>query len=265
MGIVLVNDPDDPRIADYRNLPDRALLEQRGLFIAEGRHVVRRLLAASGLVTRSVMLTPPALSSIEGDLDVSRVTVFLVPQAVMNTVTGFNMHRGCLAVGERPNPVDWHRLAARARRLVVLERVANADNVGAIFRHAAAFGADAVLLGPDCTDPLYRKSIRTSMAAALNVPFAAVSPWPGGLVQLRSLGMRVIGLSPSSAAPALRDVAVRAADRIAIVAGHEGDGLTRDVLDACDVVARIPMTGAVDSLNVATAVAIALYETFEAA
>ena len=263
MGIVLVNDPDDPRIADYRNLPDRALLEERGLFIAEGRQVVRRLLAASGLVTRSVMLTPPALASFERDVDVSRVTVFLVPQTVINTVTGFNMHRGCLAIGERPSPVDWHRLAERARRLVVLERVANADNVGAIFRNAAAFGADAVLLGPECTDPLYRKSIRTSMAAALNVPFAPVSPWPGGLVELRSLGMRVIGLSPSSAAPAVRDVAAAMTDRIAIVAGHEGDGLTRDALDACDVVARIPMTGAVDSLNVATAVAIALYQTFE--
>jgi tRNA G18 (ribose-2'-O)-methylase SpoU len=263
VAVVLVDDPDDPRIADYRNVPDRALLEQRRLFVAEGRQVVRRLLAAPRLVTRSVMVTAPALAALQGDLDASTATVFLVSQAVMDTVTGFNIHRGCLAIAERPASLDWRALASRARRLVILERVGNADNIGATFRNAAAFAADAVLLGPDCADPLYRKSIRTSMASALAVPFAPISPWPGALRDLSTQGMTVVGLSPCGTARDICDVIASAGTRVAIVGGHEGDGLTRDALDACDAVARIPMTAGVDSLNVATANAIALYETAE--
>jgi tRNA G18 (ribose-2'-O)-methylase SpoU len=258
--VVFVTDPDDSRIADYRNLPDRTLLEQRRLFVAEGRHVVRRLLRASRFVTRSLLVTAPSLASLEGDIDVDTTTVLVVPQAVMDAVTGFNIHRGCLAIGERPAPLDWKTLVSGARRLVILERVGNADNVGAAFRNAAGFGADAVLLGPDCTDPLYRKSIRTSMAAALTVPFAPLSPWPGALAELRDTGVHVIGLSPCASAPPLHDVVANAGSRVAIVGGHEGDGLTREAMDACDVVARIPMMPGVDSLNVATALAIGLYE-----
>ena len=254
-----INDPDDPRIGDYRNVPDPALLEERRLFVAEGRYVVRRLLAANGWVTRSLMVTAAALAALGKDVDGGALTIFLVPQAVMNTVTGFNIHRGCLAIGERPAPPDWHALADGARRMVVLERVANADNVGGIFRNARAFGADAILLGPDCADPLYRKAIRTSMAATLAVPFALAAPWPSALRELRAAGVTVIGLSPCTSAPSIRE-AVAAGARTAIVAGHEGDGLTPETLAACDTVARIPMAPGIDSLNVATAVGIALYE-----
>jgi tRNA(Leu) C34 or U34 (ribose-2'-O)-methylase TrmL len=136
----------------------------------------------------------------------------------------------------------------------------NADNVGAIFRNAAAFGADAVLLGPDCADPLYRKAIRTSMAAALSVPFAQAVPWPGALHELRGSGMRVVGLSPSAGAPSIRDVAATLDGDVAVIAGHEGDGLTPDAMSACDTLARIPMAAGVDSVNVGVAVGIALYE-----
>jgi tRNA G18 (ribose-2'-O)-methylase SpoU len=260
VAVVPVADPNDPRIADYRNIPDPALLNDRRLFAAEGRQVVRRLITTRRLVTRSVMVTAPALAALTGDIDPDAVTVFLVPQAVMNTVTGFNIHRGCLAIGERGEPLDWRALARAAQRVVIPERIANPDNLGAIFRNAAAFGADAVLLGPDCTDPLYRKSIRTSMAAALTVPFANAAPWPDVLRELRAEGFDVVGLSPCPTAPTIRHAAERIGQRVAIVAGHEGDGLTREAIDACDTLARIPISENVDSLNVATAVGIALYE-----
>ena len=263
VAVVLVTDPDDPRVADYRNIPDPALLQERRVFVAEGRHVVRRLLATNWLVTRSVMVTAAALDALGDGIDRDAVPIFVVPQAVMNMVTGFNIHRGCLAIGERPASLDWRALARSADRLVVLERVANADNVGAIFRNAMAFGVDAVLLGPDCTDPLYRKAIRTSMAAALAVPFAHIDPWPDGLRELRNQGMTVIGLSPCADALPIRDVATLAHRRVAIVAGHEGDGLTREARAACATIARIPMAQGIDSLNVATAVAIALYQLAE--
>jgi tRNA G18 (ribose-2'-O)-methylase SpoU len=260
VAVVAVNDPDDPRIADYRNISDAVLLEDRQLFVAEGRQVVRRLLAGGRLVPQSLLVTAPALAALERDLDPCEVATYLVPQAVMNAVTGFNIHRGCLALGRRGAPLDWRLLARGARRLIVLERVGNADNVGAIFRNAAAFGADAVLLGPDCADPLYRKAIRTSMAAALSVPFAHAVPWPGALHELRDSGMRVIGLSPAAGATPLRDVAAIFDGGVAVVAGHEGDGLTPEAMRACDILARIPMAAGVDSVNVATAAGIAMYE-----
>lgn len=208
------------------------------------------------------MVTEPALAAL-GDVDITTVPVYVVPQAVMNTVTGFNIHRGCLAIGERGTPLDWRRLTATARRVVVLERVANTDNVGAIFRNAAAFDVDAVLLGPDCADPLYRKAIRTSMAATLTIPFAHTAPWPEALRTLRGDGFQVIALTPCAQAQPvsglLREARPTGA-RVALVAGHEGEGLTREAISACDTPARIPMTAGHDSLNVATAVAIALYE-----
>ena len=272
VALFQIDDPGDPRIADYQNVPDPALLERQQVFVAEGRLVVRRLLESKRLVTRSVMVTGPALTALD-DLDVTAIPVFVVPQAVMTSVTGFNIHRGCLAIGERGTPPDWRTLAATARRLIVLERVANTDNVGAIFRNAAAFGVDAVLLGPDCADPLYRKAIRTSMAAALTIPFAYMAPWPDAIRILRGEGFRVLGLTPSPRAQNLSELfredrdpsgvlrgARPAGDRVALVAGHEGEGLTCDAMNACDTLARIPMTAGHDSLNVATAVAIALYE-----
>ncbi len=257
-------DPADPRIADYRNIPDAALLARQQVFVAEGRLVVRRLLESEGLVTRSVMVTAAALAAL-GDIDATGIPVYMVPQAVMNTVTGFNIHRGCLAIGERGTPLDWRGLSGTARRLVVLERVANTDNVGAVFRNASAFGVDAVLLGPDCADPLYRKAIRTSMGAALSIPFAHLHAWPDELRHLRADGFHVVALTPGANAQplsGLRRAARPAGDRVAIVAGHEGEGLTPDAMNACDTLARIPMAAGHDSLNVATAVGIALYELF---
>ena len=189
------------------------------------------------------------------------IPVYIVPKDVMDGVAGFNIHRGCLAIGERPPRMDWRSCIAPARRAVVLERVGDADNVGAIFRSAAAFGAGAVLIGPACADPLYRKAIRTSMGAALTLPFADADLWPAALRDLSSDGWAVAALTPAADAMELRDfTSMTRPERVAIVLGHEGDGLTEAALAACEYRVRIPIRASVDSLNVATAAAIALYE-----
>ena len=262
MPIIRVEDPDDPRIAAYRNVPDPDLLIKNGLFVAEGRLVVRRLIDGRGFSVRSVMVNDAALVPLRESLAAHHeLPVYLVPQAVMNTITGFNIHRGCLAIAERPRPREWRAAIAGARRVIALERIANADNVGSVFRSAAAFGIDAVLLERTCTDPLYRKAIRTSMGAALTMPYAEAEPWPEVLRELGRNGWVVIGMTPSVTALPMRPLALTLSDRpVAVVVGNEGEGLSDDALDACTHRARIPTTSSVDSLNVATAAAIALYD-----
>ncbi len=254
--------PADPRIADYRNIPDPQLVRDRGLFIAEGRLVVRRLLTESTLTAKSVLVTEPARQALSDALE-SRpdVQVFVGTPAVINGITGFNVHRGCLAVGERPEAREWQELARGARLVVLLERVANADNVGAVFRNAAAFGADAVLLDEATTDPLYRKAIRTSMGAALVMPFGRIASVPDVLDELHEAGFATVAMTPSPSALPLPSVVEASAGRpVAIVLGHEGEGLTGTTLEACEFHARIPTSSDVDSINVATASAVALYE-----
>ena len=262
MPVICIDTQHDPRLSAYRNVPDADLLTQHGLFVAEGRLVVRRLLADSRLTTQSVMVTEVAMDSL-ADVLLTRdgLPVYVVPQPVMNAIAGFNIHRGCLAIGERPPRRSLVDLATNTRRLVAMERVGNADNVGAIFRNAVAFGADGILVGPSCADPLYRKAIRTSMAAVLTMPFADAQPWPGVLIDLHTEGWTVIALTPSSSALPLADVAdiVRGQPTVVVV-GHEGEGLSSDSVAASSYQARIPMAAGVDSVNVATAVAIALYE-----
>jgi tRNA G18 (ribose-2'-O)-methylase SpoU len=248
MIVTRLDDQTDDLLADYRNIPDPVLVAQRGLFVAEGRLVVTRLLASSTFAARSAMVTETALAAMREVFD-------------MNGVAGFNIHRGCLAIGERPAPSHWRALAAASRRLAVLEQIGDADNVGAVFRNGAAFGIDAILLGPSCADPLYRKAIRTSMGFALSVPFGQVAPWPAALRELREDDWQVIAMTPDIAARPLREIAAATrGQRCAVVLGHEGDGLTGAALDACTHRARIPMAAGVDSLNVATAAALAFYE-----
>jgi tRNA G18 (ribose-2'-O)-methylase SpoU len=271
-----IDDPGDPRLADYYGIPDPELARSRGVFVAEGRLVVGRLLA-SRFAARSVMVTPTALDAMTRDIEPHRdLPVFVVPQTVMDGVAGFNIHRGCLAIGARPAPVTWEDVAeGRVRScgssdppaagpraaVLALERVGNADNVGATFRAAAAFGARGVLLDPACADPLYRKAIRTSMGAALQVPFATGVPWTDALAGLRREGWTVVGLTPDPAAVPARDLfAGGAGDRVVLVLGHEGDGISSATAAACTHRARIPMSTDVDSLNLAMAAGIALYE-----
>ena len=269
MPIIKTDDAADARLGDYRGVADPGRAASNGIFIAEGRLVVRRLLGSSRFATRSVLVTEAAMAAVSDSLAKRPdVPVFLVRQEVMNTIAGFNIHRGCLAIGERGEPGRWQEIcqfptsnSQLPRVIIALERVANPDNVGSVFRSAVAFGAVGVLLDPATTDPLYRKAIRTSMGAALQVPFARAEPWPGALIELRNRGFAVIAMTPADDAAPLGDALAAVAGRpAAIVLGHEGDGLTAEATSACELQARIPISSAVDSLNVATAAAIALYE-----
>lgn len=262
MPVVRVESSDDARLGGYRAVSDPELARSHGLFVAEGRLVVRRLLEGSAAVVQSILVTDSARESLADAIGARPdLAVFEVPQAVMNAVAGFNIHRGCLALAERPVLPQWEDLSARTSRLVVLEAVGDADNVGSTFRCAAAFGVGGVLLGPACADPLYRKAIRTSMAATLAVPFAHASPWPDVLAALQFRGWHVVGLTPAASQEPLWEAAAGARHRrTALVFGHEGDGLTAAARGACNVLARIPMAPGVDSLNVAVSVGVALYE-----
>ena len=256
--VIHVDSSADERLSEFRNVPDPQLLQRLGLFVAEGRLVVTRLLA-SHLQTRALLVTDAALASLQSLLTDHRFPVYVVPRTVMNSVSGFNFHRGCLAIGVRPPARDWREVVTGSR-LVALERIGNVDNVGSTFRHAAAFGVSGVLLQEDCADPLYRKAIRTSMAASLTMPYAT-APWPDALWELHERGWATVAMTPASEAPLLRDVAARVTGQsVAIVLGHEGDGLTDEAMAACTHRARIAMAKGVDSINVATAAAIALYE-----
>lgn len=247
---------DDPQLAPYRHVGDPAWLRARGVFVAEGRLVVSRLIA-SGCAVESVLVTPTARAALD-PTQLERCTVFVAPQSLVNVVTGFKFHRGCLAIAPRRPTLDLDAFAL-AQRLVILEGVGNPDNVGGIFRSAAALGADGVLLGPGTGDPLYRKAVRTSMGAVLRLPFATIDRWPNALQHLRAMGFRIAALSPGGAVAIdefTADVAPGA--RIALMAGAEGSGLTAAAVAAADISVRIPVDPRSDSLNVVVAVSIAL-------
>jgi tRNA G18 (ribose-2'-O)-methylase SpoU len=258
-GVIRIESLADPRVAEYHNISNPDALLRGGLFVAEGRLVVRRLLANPRFKTHSVLVTAAAYDTLKDSLRGNAVDVFLVDQTTMNGIAGFNIHRGCLALAYRPRASTLADLPlARAQRVVVMEGVNNPDNVGGIFRSAVAFATDAVVLGPACSDPLYRKSIRTSMAATLAVPFADAGAWPQAIDVLRAHGLRVVALTPAADAQPLETLG-RDFDRIAILVGSEGEGLTREALRAADDRVRIRMTGPADSLNVTVAASIAMH------
>jgi tRNA G18 (ribose-2'-O)-methylase SpoU len=261
--VIRIDDGRDERLSDYAGVREPSLLRDRGLLMAEGRFVVRRLLGSTRLRTKSLLVNDAAFAGLEDaltGLDAS-VDVFVASPDVITTATGFNMHRGCLAVAHRPDDTRLDALLPFAKLVVVLERVVDADNVGSVFRSAEAFGVDAVLLSPGCCDAFYRKAIRTSSGAALVVPFAAASPWPSVLDDLRAAGFTVVAMTPRREAVDVGALAGAAASdrRVALLLGTEGHGLTDEALDRADVRVRIPMAGALDSLNIATAAAIGLY------
>ena len=266
MAIVPVASADDPRLDDYRAVREPELVRRRGLFVAEGRLVVARLVALPRYAIRSILASEAGLAALReqaGEALVSREDVYLAPPEVIEAVGGFNFHRGCLALAERPeagDAADILAAAAPGRPIVVVEGVAQADNVGSIFRNAHAFGAAGLLLDPATVDPLYRKALRTAMGATLVVPWARLEPWPAAVDGLRGAGCIVAALTPQPPAIELEAFAEAHRDRrIALLVGSEGTGLGRGALAAADVRVRIAMAPGADSVNVATATGIALH------
>lgn len=261
MNVHDVSNLDDPRVAGYRAVADPDRLSQLGVFVAEGRLVVRRLIELRRWPIESILLTHAAADNLADVLPLTTAPVYRVAQEAINEIAGFNIHRGCLALATRPVTPTLDRIAAGPlSRVLVLEAVNNPDNVGGLFRSAAAFGIDLVVLGPNTGDPLYRKAVRTSMAATLTVPFVRAPQWPGAITDLRTDGFSVVALTPSLAAAPLEDV--RPVAKLALLVGAEGSGLSPAALGAATLTARIPMTPAVDSLNVTTAASIAMYHCF---
>jgi tRNA G18 (ribose-2'-O)-methylase SpoU len=267
MPVERLTGPDDPRVVDYRDIAEPELVRSRGLFVAEGRLVVKRLLAERRYALRSILVSDAAYQGLGSLIETvgAQVPIYICPTREFSSITGYNVHRGCLAIAERPQPTSARDLLTIASlkaqaTLVILENVTNADNVGGVFRNAAAFEADGILLGPTCCDPLYRKAIRTSMAATLRLPFARINAWPDGLAAVVGSGFTIVALTPREPALALESFAqTERPPRIAIMVGTEGDGLTPAAEAAADIRVRIPIAPETDSLNLAVAVGIALY------
>ena len=256
--ITTIERDDDPRLEAYRHVGEPHWLNANGLFIAEGRLVVERLIDLRSFVVESVLVTAAAHRALQRWLT-DDFPVYVVPQAIVNDVTGFNFHRGCLALARRPPSAHLSTLAA-SRRVVVLEGVNNPDNVGGIFRSAAALGADAVVLDPTSADPFYRKAIRTSMGATLSLPFVRLRAWPDDLAELRKLGYVIAALTPRGT-DTVESFSGRlaAGTRVAVLAGAEGPGLTDGAVAQAHATVRIPIDDRRDSLNVVVAVSIALH------
>jgi tRNA G18 (ribose-2'-O)-methylase SpoU len=260
-----IEDPSDPRLADYQNLRDPLLRLQRGIFIAESREVIRRLVSSRRFRTRSILVTPAALEGLRDLLETvdPAVRILLVEHDLVRRIVGFNFHRGCVAVGERGAELAPSTLIEPAGRrlLLVLEDVTNPDNVGAVFRNGAAFGADGVLLSLGCADPLYRKSIRVSIGSSLCLPFARLARWPDDLRMLRERGHVIVALTPRGSAIDITEFGTTrpVPERLALLVGAEGSGLSAPALEAADYEVRIAMQPGSDSLNVATASGIALH------
>ncbi|WP_105566555.1 TrmH family RNA methyltransferase [Microbacterium halophytorum] len=269
MNIVRVDESSD-LLADYRNLTDvalrRRLEPENGLYMAESAKVLDRALAA-GHAPRSVMTAERWLGDVERILTAHArddAPVYVVPDAVAEQVTGYTVHRGMLAAMNRPADRPVAEVLESARLVLVLEDIVDHTNVGAAFRAAAGLGADAVLVAPRCADPLYRRSVRVSMGTVFQVPWTRLPEWravsgDGAADLLHAAGFEIAALALADGAVGLDDYADAPPERCALVMGSEGDGLSRRALEAADRVVTIPMAGGVDSLNVASAAAVALW------
>ena len=258
--LIPVTDPDDPRLSAYRSIRERDLVGRHGLFVAEGKVVLRLLLSSERFGVESVLLLESRVAGVANVLEGSPgdVPVYVASASVMDAVAGFHVHRGILAIGRRgelPSAEALVRAVPARAVLVVAVGISNHDNIGAIFRNAAAFGADAVLLDKSSCDPLYRKAIRVSVGAALTVPFAVADDADALSDMLMAHGFQCLALSPNGE-HTLRDV--KRAARVALFLGTEGDGLPAELMQRLETV-RISMAPGFDSLNVAAASAIALH------
>lgn len=242
----MITDPSDPRLDPYRSLRGRP--PEEGTFVVEGLTTLRQAMAC-GIALRSALVLAHRADDV-ADLDDLGVPVHLVDRAAMEAITGYDVHRGVLALADRPPPRSVASVLGSARHAVAVEGLTDAENVGAVFRNAAAFGVDAVVLDPTCSDPLLRRSVRVSVGNVLKVPWARATTWP-----LRAEGFEVLALTPVGE----EDVTSMAVpNRWIALVGAEGEGLSERTLAAADRRVRIPMAEGVDSLNVATALAVAL-------
>ena len=262
-----VDDPDDPRVADFFRLNDpelRRAVERPdggggagdGFFVAEGALVIRQLLR-SRYPVRAVLVTDQGLAALDDELAGIEAPVYRVSQALMTRVTGFHFHRGALASAERRPHPDLATVVDGADLVLMAEGVTDNENLGSLFRNAAAFGVGGVVLDATSADPLYRRSVRVSMGQVLRLPFTRTDSAVDAIVRLQALGFQVLALTPSATADAGRTVARRPGQ--VLLVGAEGPGLSEAALRAADRRLRIAMSGEVDSLNVATAAAVALH------
>lgn len=263
MIAIEIDDPADPRLDDYRDLTDAELRRRRetaagrgdGVFVAEGLLVIERLLS-SRYPVRSMLLNPPKWERVRASGWSVEAPIYVASRQVLAEVAGFDVHRGALAIASRLASPSLVSLVETARLVAVLDGLTNAENVGAIFRSAAALGVDAVLLSPTCVDPLYRRSVRVSMGETLALPWRIADAWPDELAVLAERGFTTVGLDPAGSG---RFDEVAGLERVALVLGEEGPGLSPAVKAAVDVQLSIPMRPGPDSLNVAAAAAIAFH------
>lgn len=267
--VIDISDPDDPRVDDFRDLnsvdrrPD--LPTGKGLVIAEGVLVAQRMLA-SRFTAYAFLGTDRRLTELGDDLTATAAPFYRASAEVMAEVVGFHLNRGVLAAARRPAELTPAEVLLGARTVAVLEGVNDHENLGSIFRNAAGLGVDAVVFGAGCADPLYRRAVRVSMGHALLVPFARAARWPAELTTLRDNGFRLLAMTPHLEAAVLSEAVTRSAGgKVAVLVGAEGPGLSETVLRSCDERVRIPMARGTDSLNVATAAALAFYSLSECA
>lgn len=260
-----ISDPADERVRDYFSLTDvklrKKLEPELGLYLAESEKVIRRALAA-GHRPRSFLMGKRWLTDLADLVDRAEadgVPVYVADAAVIEAMTGFHLHRGALASMHRPTLLEPEALLHNARRVVILEDIVDHSNVGAVFRSAAALGVDAVLITPRCADPLYRRAVRVSMGTVFQVPWTRLDPWPEGLKVLQDNGFTVAAFALGDGAVDLDNLAAHPPDRLAMIFGTEGGGLTRLAVKGADMVVKIPMSGGVDSLNIAAASAVAIW------
>ena len=262
MPVLEITDLSDPRLADYGHATDVALKKARGtehgLYLAESLLVFERALRA-GHRPRSVLALGSTADEALALLGETDVPVFVGPGELLAELTGYVLHRGLIASMHRPELPDPDDLLDGARRVVILENVADPTNVGAIFRSAGGIGADVILVTPRCSDPFYRRSIRVSMGTVLQVPWTRVGDWADTRALLTRHGFHVAALALTPDAVSLRDIHSADHDRLALVLGAEGDGLTDAAIAASDSVVKIPMKHGIDSLNVAAASAVAMW------
>lgn len=263
MPIIEITELSDPRLSDYSHLTDVALRKSRGaehgLYLAESLIVFQRALRA-GHRPRSVLALGTSVDeAVEALADYPDVPIFVGPGELLEQLTGYLLHRGLIASMERPRLADPAELIAAATRLVIVENVADPTNVGAIFRSAGSIGADAILVTPRCSDPFYRRSIRVSMGTVLQVPWTRVGDWDSIVALLKPRGFHLAALALTDDSVSLREFSNNLPERVALVLGAEGDGLTAEAIAAADTVVKIPMMHGIDSLNVAAASAVAMW------